>query len=123
MSSFKDLQVWKEAMVLTEHLYRATSAFPRIEQYGLTSQLRRAALSIPSNIAEGHCRRTTKAYLNHVSIALGSQGEVETCLELCRRLALLNTAQHDELIVKTDLVGRLLYGLHRALEVKVAALR
>jgi four helix bundle protein len=74
--TYRDLVVWKQGMDLTEQCYKATAPFPRSELYGLTSQLRRASVSIPSNIAEGHGRRSTKAYLNHVSIAIGSQAEL-----------------------------------------------
>jgi four helix bundle protein len=119
MSSFKDLEAWREGMNLVEGCYRATSAFPQVEQYGLSSQLRRAAVSIPSNIAEGHCRRTTNAYLNHISIALGSQGEVATCVEIAHRLKLIESNHHTELAAQADTVGRLLYGLYRALEAKL----
>src|SRR5882757_7910126 len=87
---YKDLDAWKLAMVLVERCYTISANFPREERYGLTSQLRRAAVSIPSNVAEGHCRRTTKVYANHVSIALGSHGELETCIELSSRLGFLS---------------------------------
>ncbi|HEX3703527.1 MAG TPA: four helix bundle protein [Vicinamibacterales bacterium] len=70
-----------------------TAAFPRTEQYGITSQMRRAAVSIPANLAEGHCRRTSGAYAHHVSIALGSHGELETYIEVVARLGYLTTEQ------------------------------
>jgi four helix bundle protein len=88
--------------------------------YGLTSQIRRAAVSIPSNIAEGYCRRKTKIYAHHVSIALGSHGELETCLELARRLGFLPPAAHDAIDSELDSIGKLLSGLHRSLEEKIA---
>jgi four helix bundle protein len=87
----------------------------------LTSQVRRAALSIPSNVAEGHGRRTTKAYLNHVSIAIGSQAELETCIEVALRLGFLDRDAGSTLLASAQSVGRLLYGLYRALDAKVSA--
>jgi len=107
-------------MTLVERCYGVTGAFPRSEMYGLTSQIRRAAISIPSNVAEGFCRRKTKAYANHVSIALGSHGELETCLELAARLGFLSRDQLGVLEQAVTSVGSLLSGLHRSLEEKIA---
>jgi len=83
--TYRDLIAWKDSMNLVEECYRTTAYFPKVELYGLTSQVRKAAVSIPSNIAEGHCRRSTRAYLNHVSIALGSHGEFATCMDVAAR--------------------------------------
>jgi len=77
-SSFRDLHVWQEAMLLVEDVYRLSRRFPPDEKFGLTSQLRRAAVSIPSNIGEGGRRQRRKANLNHLDIALGSQAR-STC--------------------------------------------
>jgi four helix bundle protein len=74
--SFRDLMVWERSMCLVEEIYRVTSRFPREEQFGLTSQIRRAGVSIPSNIGEGKRRKRQRAFLHHLDIALGSQGEV-----------------------------------------------
>jgi four helix bundle protein len=115
-AAFKDLDTWQQAMHLAVELYNATAQFPREELYGITSQLRRAAVSIPSNVAEGYCRRSTRAYAHHVSIALGSHAEVETCIELCCRLGFLSTSARERLEEQTSSVGRLLSGLHRSLE-------
>ena len=106
-------------MDLAEHIYRISAAFPRSELYGLTSQLRRAVVSIPSNVAEGSCRRKTKVYANHVSIALGSHGELETCVELSSRLGFLSAPDRSPLQEHVDSVGRLLSGLFRSLEEKL----
>ena len=119
--TYRDLDVWKQGMDLVEQCYRTTAGFPSFELYGLTSQLRRAAVSIPSNVAEGHCRRTTKAYANHVSIALGSHGELETCIELSARLGFLKTLEATRLLTSADSVGRLLNGLYRSLEARLAS--
>jgi four helix bundle protein len=121
--TYRDLVVWKLGMDLAEECYKATGSFPKSELYGLTGQMRRASVSIPANVAEGHGRRTTKAYLNHVSIAIGSQAEFATCLELAARLGLLSQTDRDRLVGVSDSVGRLLYGLHRALKRKIIARR
>jgi four helix bundle protein len=120
--TFRDLEVWKQGMDLVEACYKASAAFPKSEMYGLTSQLRRVSTSIPTYLAEGHGRRTTRAYLNHVSIAIGSQAELETCLELARRLGFLPPGVADSLLESAQSVGRLLYGLYRALDRKVSGL-
>lgn len=117
--TFRDLDVWKQGMNLVEACYKATGAFPRSELYGLTGQLRRAAVSIPSNVAEGHGRRTTKAYMNHVSIAIGSHAEFATCIELAGRLGFLPPTERERITIQSDSVGRLLFGLHRALARKI----
>lgn len=119
VTTYKDLDTRKQGVDLVERCYKSTAKFPQSELYGLTSQLRRAAVSIPSNVAEGHCRRTTKAYANHVSIALGSHGELETCIEIALRLGFLVKEERERLQPAIDSVGRLLYGLHRSLERKL----
>ena len=107
-------------MDLAEQCYKATASFPKSELYGLTGQLRRASVSIPSNVAEGHGRRSTKAYLNHVSIAIGSQAEFASCFELAARLGFVDEGSRKRVVALSDSVGRLLYGLHRALKRKLA---
>jgi len=78
IKSYRDLQIWQEAVDLVELVYRASAAFPADERFGLTSQLRRSSVSIPSNIAEGHARPTTRDYLRFLGISLGSLAEMET---------------------------------------------
>jgi four helix bundle protein len=114
--AYKNLDTWQQAMNLVETIYQATAKFPSSELYGLTSQLRRAAVSIPANIAEGYCRRNTRVYANHVSIALGSHGEVETLIELASRLGFLNPKVREAFDTRTDSVGKLLSGLFRSIE-------
>ncbi len=116
---YRDLDAWKQSMDLVERIYKASAEFPRGELYGLCSQLRRAAVSIPSNVAEGFCRRTTKAYAYHVSIALGSHGELETIVELAARLGFLLESDRQTLQTTSESVGRLLSGLYRSLEDKI----
>jgi four helix bundle protein len=117
--AYRNLDTWQQAMNLVEHCYKATTAFPRAEIYGLTSQMRRAAVSIPSNVAEGSCRRNTRVFANHVAIALGSHAELETHIEIAFRLGFLSASERDALDVRAESVGRLLSGLHRSLEEKV----
>jgi four helix bundle protein len=114
--SYRDLEVWKKAMKLAEVCYKATEQFPKREVYGLSSQVRRAAVSIASNIAEGHSRSSRPAYLNHLSIALGSQSEVETQIELAARLGMLPEELATEILDLVGEVGRMLHALIGALE-------
>ena len=86
MKSFRDLRVWQKAMDLIEQIYLTTQQFPPEEIYGLTRQIRRAVISVASNIAEGHTREHLKEYLHHVSMAQASLAEVETQLEIAARL-------------------------------------
>ena len=83
---YRELIVWQKAMILVEAVYRATNDFPKTEIYGLTSQIRRAAVSIPSNIAEGQGRSTTRDFLHFLSVAQGSLMEVETQITIAKRL-------------------------------------
>ena len=120
MFTYRDLVVWQQGLTLVEECYRLTRAFPKSELFGLTSQLRRAAVSIPANVAEGHCRRETKPYGHHVSIAIGSHGELETLIELACRLGFLSASDKAGVMKLADSVGRLLSGLHRSLKRKIA---
>ena len=110
-ASFRDLKVWRDAMTLVEDVYRVSKAFPADERFGLTGQLRRAAVSIPSNIGEGKRRKRQRAFLHHLDIALGSQGEVDVQLELALRLGFLKRSQYDDVARRVDEVGRMLNGL------------
>ena len=114
MIRFRNLTVWQKGMDLAERVYARTEKFPRSELYGLTSQVRRAAVSIPSNIAEGKAIGG-QSYPRHLRIALGSQAELETQIELVRRLKMLTEADADELMEQAAEVGRMLVGLLNAL--------
>ena len=94
-SSCRDLDVWREAMLLVEDVYMASRRFPADERFGLTARLRRAAISIPSNIGEGSRRKRRKAFRHHLDIALGSQGEVDVQIEIAMRLGFLGPREHD----------------------------
>ena len=112
--SFRDLEVWQKSMDLTVRIYQATETFPRAEMFGLTSQMRRASTSIPSNIAEGKAIGGLN-FQRHLRIAHGSEAELQTQLELSQRLDFLKAADARELLVMTSEVGRMLVGLERSL--------
>ena len=113
---YRELIVWQKAMSLAKLCYQVTKRFPREELFGLTSQIRRAASSIPANIAEGHSRAHTKEYLNHLSIAKGSLAEVETHLILSRDMELLGEADLQKCLALADEIGRMLVALRTSLE-------
>jgi four helix bundle protein len=115
-ASFRDLKVWRDAMTLVEDVYRISKSFPSDERFGLTAQIRRAAVSIPSNIGEGKRRKRQRALLHHLDIALGSQGEVDVQLELALRLGFVARGQYDEVAKRVDEVGRMLNGLIESLQ-------
>jgi four helix bundle protein len=117
--SFRDLEVWNLAMELVVDCYGVTRRYPVDEKYTLSRETRRSALSIPSNVAEGHNRHTSRMYLNHVSIALGSHGELETQLEVARRLAYVSAAELQETLEKLARVGQMLHRLQASLEARV----
>jgi four helix bundle protein len=114
--SFRDLQVWQKSMDLVEAVYAVSASFPGDERFGLTSQLRRAAVSIPSNIGEGKRRTREKAKLSHLDIALGSQAEVEVQLEIAKRLKFAPAQVIDPVLERTSEVGRMLNGLIESLQ-------
>jgi four helix bundle protein len=102
-------------MDIVEAVYQVSGAFPKAEVYGLTSQIRRAAVSVPSNIAEGHSRASTNEYLKHLSIAQGSLAEVETQLELAARLQFVSKAELVPVREQCVILGKQIYRLRDAL--------
>lgn len=119
VSNYKDLKVWQLSIDIAEQVYYLTQGFPKQEIYGLTSQLQRAAVSIPSNLAEGHTRDSTKEFLHFISIALDSLAELETQLILAQRFKYLNTNDLTTMFVKTEAAGKVLRGLQRTLKAKL----
>ena len=113
--SFRDLRVWRQGVDLVEEIYRISETFPKHETYGLASQMRRAAVSVPANIAEGHIRKQTKAFLNHLSIALGSLAELQTELEIALRLGYVSPAQVTAAEKQGAALARQLHSLRNAL--------
>ncbi|PYV83008.1 MAG: diversity-generating retroelement protein bAvd family protein [Acidobacteria bacterium] len=114
--SYRDLKVWQKAMDLVVASYALTKRLPHTELYGLVSQIQRAAVSIPANIAEGHGREHLGDYLHHLSMANGSLMELETHLLVAVRLNYLNNEELDEMSGQTQEVGRMLAGLIRSLK-------
>ena len=116
--NYRDLIVWQKAMDLVETVYTTTASFPREELYGLTAQLRRAAVSIPSNIAEGQGRQSGRDFRRFLSIAHGSLREVETQVLIAERLRYLGSQKRAILMAATEEIGRLLNGLMNSLSRK-----
>ena len=114
--SYRDLRAWQRAMDLVEAIYQTTANWPQRETYGLAQQIRRAAVSVPSNIAEGQGRRGRREYVHALSIANGSLYEVETQLLVAQRLRYLPEERCAALLEETAHVGRLPYGLIRRLQ-------
>jgi four helix bundle protein len=116
IKSFKDLLVWRRGMDLTVSIYALTRQLPENEKYGLSSQLRRASVSIPANIAEGHGRELPGAFVQHLRIAQGSLKELETLVHLTERLSLAEADDCQALLRDTDELGRMLRGLIRSIQ-------
>ncbi len=112
---YRDLVVWQKAMDLVLEIYRLCQSFPATERYALVSQMQRAAISIPSNIAEGHARKSSGAFINHLSIAAGSLAELETQIMLAERLGFCHETASNSLLASTDEIGRMLSGLKTSL--------
>lgn len=120
MKGHRDLLAWQKAMTLVKDIYRATSAFPKEEMYGLTSQLRRSSVSVPSNLAEGHGRMSRKEFRTFIGHARGSLLEVETQLEIARDLGYLADPLASQLLKQANEVGRILNGLRAWSEATIA---
>ena len=114
----KNLDAWKLSFEFVKEIYSATASFPSDEKFGLTSQLRRAAVSLPTNIAEGAGRKSTKEFINFLSIALGSVAELDTLLLLSKELKYLREETCSILLQKLDIIGKLIYGLMKKLGYK-----
>jgi four helix bundle protein len=114
IQTFRDLQVWQKSMDLAVRVYRTSEKFPKSEMFGLTSQVRRAVVSIPANVAEGKATGG-QSYPHHVKIALGSEAELQTHIELARRLDMLDDEEASQLIEQISVVGRMLTKLLNSL--------
>jgi len=104
--SFRDLEIWKRGIDLVKSIYEITKSFPNSECYGLTSQIRRAAVSIPSNIAEGHIRGHKAEFRQFLFIALGSLAELETQVIIAHELGYLESIKKNKLIEEMDILGK-----------------
>jgi four helix bundle protein len=118
--SYRDLRVWQDSMALAESCYLLTRGFPREEAFGLTSQIRRAAASVPANIAEGHGRENTRTFVQYLRIAQGSLKELETHLLLAERVGIAERTLIDAPMGQCEAVGRMLRALIRSLQQKAA---
>lgn len=114
--NYRDLKVWQSSIELTEKIYRLTASFPAAELYGLSSQMRRAAVSIPSNIAEGWGRQSRKDYGRFVLIARGSNDELQTQLVIATRLGFGDRVKIAEAVACCDEIGKMLAGLYKFLQ-------
>jgi four helix bundle protein len=117
VQSYRDLVAWQKAIDLVVDIYKSTQAFPNSEMYGLVSQLRRAAVSIPSNIAEGQARLSTGEFKQFLGQARGSLVEVETQILIAQQLGYLELKPSEELLQRTAEIGRVLNGLLTSLPV------
>lgn len=118
MGSYRELVAWQKAMDLVERVYAVVQCLPAEEKFGLASQLRRAVVSVPSNLAEGHARDTAREFARSIAIARGSLAELETQLELVARLRLARCEEIQTLLVACDELGRILRGLRKSLQIQ-----
>jgi four helix bundle protein len=120
INSYRDLRVWQDAMTLAESCYRLAGRFPRDELFGLTSQIRRAAASIPANIAEGHGRENTGSFVQSLRISQGSLKELETHLLLAERVGIVDAVDLETVLGRCESLGKMLRALIRSLQDKSA---
>ena len=111
MQGHRDLIAWQKAMRLVTDIYLATKQFPKEELYGITAQIRRAAVSVPSSLAEGHGRNSRKEFHHYAGLARGSLLELETQLEIARKIGFLNPESFTSLLHQTEEIGRIVNGL------------
>ena len=121
--SFKDLVVWQKAMDLSVAIYQMTKNFPKEEIFGLTSQMRRASVSIASNIAEGEGRKSKREFAHFLGIALGSKAELETQMLLCEKVGLLNGDDSQNALSLLDEIGKMLASLKLKQDAKTSSSR
>lgn len=116
IKSFRDLLVWQKSMVLVTEVYNYTGRYPKEELYGITSQIRRSAVSVPSNIAEGYGRRSTGDYTRFLQISVGSLYELDTQLEISRNLGYLTDEQFSNLSANCNEISKMLHSLIKKLK-------
>jgi len=115
IKSFRDLMIWQRGINLVKEVYKETNNFPKEELYGLTNQIRRSAISIPSNISEGHIRQHRAEFRQYLSIALGSLAELETQILIARELNYIPNENSDNLIDQMGTLGKIIRGLMKKL--------
>jgi len=118
IQSYRDLKVWQIGMNLVCQIYEITSRFPKAEVFGLTSQIQRAAVSVPSNVAEGHARGSSREFLHFLTISLGSMAELETQLMIALNLKYVDNLVLDPVLFKCDELGKMLRALQKSLKAK-----
>lgn len=116
--SYKDLKVWQVGMDLVCRIYELSAHFPKAEVFSLTNQIQRAAVSVPSNIAEGHARDSRLEFLHFLSISLGTLAELETQLVIAHRLKYADTATVEPVLSTCDELGKMLRALQKSLKAK-----
>jgi len=114
--NYRDLEVWQLAMDLVVECYQLAKMFPKSELYGLASQLQRAAVSVPTNIAEGQARQHIKEFIQHLSIAQGSLAEAETHIQIAERLHYIDSEKGEAMLTSADQVARMITGLKKSLQ-------
>jgi four helix bundle protein len=119
IKSYRDLEVWQKSIVLARQVYDSTKNWPREEVYGLTNQVRRAAVSVPSNIAEGQGRASTREFIHYLSIARGSLYELETQLLLAQQLGYLASGTAENLLATAGDISRMISRLSQTLSAKL----
>ena len=120
MNNHKDLEVWKKSVELAKDVYEITKAFPKDEIFGLTSQMKRASVSIASNIAEGAARKGQQEFVQFLYIAIGSASELDTQIEIAKAIGMGDTAALNNLQQRTDTVKAMLYGLAKSIKARQA---
>ena len=113
--SYKDLDIWKKGIELVKNIYQITERFPRSETYGLTSQLRRCAVSIPSNVAEGFRRQYSKEFKQFLSVAMGSAAELETQIIIAKELNYIDSEAEMKILETVDHLSRMIFNLNKRL--------
>ena len=116
ITNFKDLRIWQEAVLFVEQIYKITKEFPKDELYGIVSQMRRSAVSIPSNIAEGFMRYHNKEFKQFLFIALGSSAEIETQLVISHKLSYITDQTLDTLSERIDKINRMVMALVKKIQ-------
>ncbi|MBN1621855.1 MAG: four helix bundle protein [Endomicrobiales bacterium] len=111
INSFKQLKVWQQGIELVKDIYKISKAFPKEELFGLTSQIKRASISVPSNIAEGFKRNNRNEFAQFLRIALGSLGEVETQIIIAKELNFITKEESEEILKKIDILHKMLIAL------------
>lgn len=119
MKTHKDLDVWKLSIDFVTEIYAKTKSYPKEEHFGITNQIRRAAVSVPSNIAEGAGRRSDKEFLQFLYIALGSVQEIDTQLLISLNLNYLTKSEYEILLIKLDQISKMLFGLIKSIKQKL----